>query len=225
MEMTVAFVVAGLLGLPAVLWYLGRKNNQAWHDWEYLLDAKGARAYRELCDEFRIDRKLIDHAYGEALAASYRESRQETVRLLDIGFRFLSEISDDRERLLSQLACYARMISTITPPPPLSPRRFHLRRLVSLVGIGYILHQALVGASERFLLRIALLRFSFRIAVHVLFRSRERIARSNPDAAWALINAGREDFHSLSDESLESLRLFLVSLASARERMQVAIPS
>jgi hypothetical protein len=205
---TLGFAVLSLVGLLVLLWVLGRRRSGPWQEWDHLLGGDGSRRYRSLEDQFGWDREVIDQAYADAVAARQR-SLDDVRRLLDLGYRFLEEVSGERVRLLKQMASYTRMIGLFVSPPPLRPGRFQLGKLEGLAALGYIAHQFLVGAGERFQLRLYLIRAGFRLVLRLVARSRLQLAVPQPEELWARLNPTREDFHTLSNETLQSVRVFL----------------
>lgn len=215
--MTLFFMAVSVGVLPFVLWWIGRVRNPPWDDWQMIFDARGHRAYRTLRERMQWDRETIDETYGQALAARYRGSTEEGERMLDLGYNFLAEVAGERRQLLGQIALYTRMIGSVLPAPPLTPARFRLGTLGTLTGLAFVAHHFLVTSRERLQLRLCILRLGFRIVLRTIFRGSRGAMNANADLAWARINAGREDFHALSEESLESLRVLLLSLAAHRE--------
>ncbi len=216
-SVTLVFMAAGVGMLPLVLWWMGRLKNRPWDEWQTILDARGHRAYRTLRERMQWDRDTIDETYGKAMAAHYRGASEDAARMLDIGYEFLADVAGERRQLMSQLARYTRMITSILPPPALKPRRFRLAGMTAMAAVALLAHHLLVSGRERFQLRIYVLRLGFGLVLRTLLHNRDVALRPSPELAWARINAGREDFHALSDESLESLRVLLLSLAAHRE--------
>jgi len=97
---------------------------------------------------------------------------------------------------------------------PLRPSQFRLAEIVSLAYLNRLLHQFLVSTAERYRLRVYVLGRCFGIATRYLLTSTRRIAQrhSESEREWEQIQATREDFQSLTDESLESLRVLIKSL-------------
>jgi hypothetical protein len=81
-----------------------------------------------------------------------------------------------------------------------------------------VLHQFLVSTSERYRLKLYILGRSFALGTRFLLESTQRIVGGEPEAEreWSQVQAIREDFQSLTEESLDSLRVLLTSLAAER---------
>jgi hypothetical protein len=118
-------------------------------------------------------------------------------------------------QLLSAMATFSRMVSAMTPVKPLRPQNFQLPQIVSLAYLNQVVHQFLVSTGERFRLRLYVLGRGFGLASRFLLASTRRITSGAPDSdrEWEQIQAIREDFQTLTDESMESLRVLLTSLA------------
>jgi hypothetical protein len=102
---------------------------------------------------------------------------------------------------------------------PLRPAGFRLAQLASLAYLNQFLHQFLVSTGERFRLRVYVLGRGFGLATRYLLQSTRRIVSNEPESEreWQQIEALREDFQTLTDESMASLRTLLTSL-SAEQR-------
>lgn len=207
------------LGTLAVLFLFGRRNERAVkRDWELVLTPKGERLYRTLEGRVQAELQLAELTYDEAFSVRALGSMDEAVRLLDVGYRVIEHFAPSMLKLLAAMSTFSRMVSAIAPVPPLRPRDFRLAQLASLAYLNGMLHQFLVSTAERFRLRLYILGQSFGLATRFLLRSTERIVRRQPEAEreWEQIRAIREDFQTLTDESLLSLRALLTSLAAER---------
>lgn len=181
-------------------------------DWEAILTPGGLRAYEELKDRFDRERAAIDLSYAKAEAARNGGDVREAGRLLAVGYDYLALVAPDRERLLDGLKLYSRMCAAIVSLPPLRPTAFRLPQLVTLAGLGLIAHHLLVTIPDRFRLRVELLRRGLGIALGVLLRGtrQERNPQGNPD--WTSVLAARADFHTISEETLESFGALVSAL-------------
>jgi hypothetical protein len=110
------------------------------------------------------------------------------------------------------------MVSAMAPVTPLRPRDFRLTEIASLAYLNGIIHQFLVSTSERFRLRLYVLGQSFGLATRALLRSTRRIARDEPQAEqeWEQVDAVRQDYETLTHDSLETLRVLMTSLAAEK---------
>ena len=201
-----------------VLFLMARRNERAVReDWETLLTPKGEKLYHNMEGRVRSELGMAELTFEHAEA--YRElgTVDEALRLLDLGYRVIEKFSPSMLRLLAAMATFSRMVSAIAPVPPLRPRDFKLVQLASLAYLNVMLHQFLVSASERFRLKVYILGRSFALASRYLLKSIRTIGSPVTEAEkqkeWEQIAAIRSDFQSLTDESLDSLRLLLTAMA------------
>jgi hypothetical protein len=123
---------------------------------------------------------------------------------MEVGYRYLSELAQERRAYLGEMTLYCRLVSAIVPLPPLRPSQFHLAELRRLAGLGAVAHYVLVAAVERFRLRLWLLGRGFALVVRALLPRSARVA------------AARTDFHTLEEETLASAEALVEALAVAR---------
>jgi hypothetical protein len=84
--------------------------------------------------------------------------------------------------------------------------------------LNQVLHQFLVSTAERYRLRLYILGRGFGVATRFLLASTRSIVGGQPEAdrEWDQIQAIRDDFRTLTDESMKSLHSLLTSLAAER---------
>lgn len=210
---TIAGSVASCL---VVLFLVGRRNERLIRrDWELLLTPKGEKVYGAIEGKVRSQIDLADLSFDHALV--YRElgTTEEALRLLDVGYRVIEKFAPDMLRLLAAMATFSRMVSAIAPVKPLRPRDFRLVQVASLAYLHGMLHQFLVSAAERYRLKLYILGRSFGLATRFLLRSIRNLGAATPEAdrEWEQIEAIRSDFQTLTDESLDSLRVLLTAMA------------
>jgi hypothetical protein len=205
----------------AVLFLLGRRNEKlVKRDWELLLTPKGEKLYKAIEGKVQSELSLADLTYEEAFTVKELGSVEEAIRLLDVGYQVIERFSPNMLKLLGAMATFSRMVSAITPVPPLKPRDFKLPQIVSLAYLNQLLHQFAVSTAERFRLRVYVIGRGFGVATRFLLKSTQRIVEQQPEAEreWEQIQAIRDDFQSLTDESLVSLRALLTSLEQSPKR-------
>ena len=213
------FIGLTFFGGAIVLFLLGLRNERAVsRDWELLLTPRGKRLFEGIETRMNAEMALADLAYQEAFAVKELGSVEETKHLLDVGYRVIERFSPNMLRLLSAMATFSRMVSAMAPVAPLRPKDFRLAQIVSLAYLNNVLHQFLVSTSERYRLRLYILGRSFALATRFLLESTERIVHKAAAAEreWEQIEAIRHDFQTLTDESLDSLKILLTSLAAER---------
>ena len=161
---------------------------------------------------------LANLTYDEAFSVRELGSVEEAKHLLDVGYRVIERFSPNMLRLLTTMARFSRMVSAMAPVTPLSPRDFRLTELASLAYLNGLIHQFLVSTSERFRLRIYILGQSFGLATRSLLRSSEKIVGDDPEAEreWEQVDAIRQDFDTLTRDSLDTLKILFSSLAAEK---------
>jgi len=212
-------IAFSVIGCFVVLFLFGRRNERVIRrDWELLLTPKGERLYRNIEGRVHNEMALADVTFNEAFAVRELGSVEEAKKLLDVGYRVIEKFSPDMLHLLAAMANFSRMVSAMAPVSPLRPKDFKLTQIVSLAYLNGVLHQFLVSTSERYRLKLYILGRSFALGTRFLLESTERVVRGEPEAdrEWDQIQAIRHDFQNLTDESLDSLRLLLTSLAAER---------
>ncbi len=199
-----------------VLFLIGRRNERLIRrDWEMLLTPRGEKVYGAIEGKVRTEIGMADLSFEHALA--YRElgTTEEAIRLLDVGYRVIEKFAPDMLRLLAAMATFSRMVSAIAPVQPLRPKNFRLVQVSSLAYLNGMLHQFLVSASERYRLKLYILGRSFGLATRFLLKSIQSLGAGTTAAERELeqIDAIRADFQTLTDESLDSLRVLLTAMA------------
>ena len=208
------------LSVLIVLFLFGRRNERAVRrDWELLLTPKGEHVLKTIEGRVQSHLDLADLTYDEAFSVRELGSLDEARHLLDVGFRVIEQFSPSMLRLLAAMATFSRMVSAMAPVAPLRPAGFRLAQLASLAYLNQFLHQFLVSTGERFRLRLYVLGRGFGLATRYLLQSTRRIVSNEPESEreWQQIEALRDDFQTLTDESMASLRTLLTSL-SAEQR-------
>ena len=209
-------IFAAVVSCLLVLVLIGRRNERLIRrDWEMLLTPRGEKVYGAIEGKVRAEIGMADLSFEHALV--YRElgTTEEAIRLLDVGYRVIEKFAPDMLRLLAMMATFSRMVSAIAPVQPLRPKDFHLVQVSSLAYLHGMLHQFLVSASERYRLKMYILGRSFGLATRFLLKSIQNLGLGATEAAreWDQIEAIRSDFQTLTDESLDSLRVLLTAMA------------
>lgn len=210
-------IALSALGGLAVLFFFGRRNERAVRrDWELLLTPKGEKLYRSIQSRVSTEMQLANLTYDEAFTVRELGSVEEAKHLLDVGYKVIEKFAPNMLRLLSAMSTFSRMVSAMAPVPPLRPQGFRLAQIASLAYLNQLLHSFLVTTAERYRLRVYILGRSFGLASRFLLASTKRIAGNEPDSEkeWEQIQFIRDDFQTLTDESLASLRVLLTSLAA-----------
>jgi hypothetical protein len=202
-----------------VLFLFGRRNERSVRrDWQLLLTPRGNNVYRNIEGRVEGEMALANLTYEEAFSVRALGSVDEAKHLLNVGYRVIERFSPSMLQLLTTMARFSRMVSAMAPVTPLRPKDFRLTELASLAYLNGLIHQFLVSTSERFRLRLYILGQSFGLATRSLLRSTERIAADDPEAEreWEQVDAIRQDFDTLTRDSLDTLKVLLTSLAAEK---------
>jgi hypothetical protein len=213
------FIGLTFLGGAVILFLFGLRNERAVaRDWELLLTPRGEKLYRDIRSRMGAEMALADMTYAEAFSVRELGSIEEAKHLLDVGYKVIARFSPNMLKLLAAMATFSRMVSAMAPVAPLRPKDFKLAQIVSLAYLNSLLHQFLVSTSERYRLRIYILGRSFALGTKFLLDSTDRIVKGEPETGrdWDQIQAIRHDFQALTNESLDSLKVLLTSLAAER---------
>lgn len=212
------FVFSGVSVL-LVLFLLGRRDEgKVKRDWELLLTPRGERLYRSIEGRVQSEIALADMTYDEAFTVKELGSVEEAKHLLDVGYQVIEKFSPNMLKLLAAMATFSRMVSAMAPIAPLRPQGFRMAQIASLAYLNQLVHRFMVTTAERYRLRVYILGRSFGLATRFLLDSTKKIVNNEPEAnkEWEQIQAVRQDFQTLTDESLESLRVLLTSLAAEK---------
>ena len=212
-------IAVSLAAVPLILYLLGRRDEgKVRRDWDLLLTPRGEKVYRSIESRVQSEMSLADMTYDEAFTVRELGSIDEAKHLLDVGYKVIEKFSPNMLKLLAAMATFSRMVSAMAPVDSLRPQGFRVAQIASLAYLNQFVHRFLVTTSERFRLRVYILGRSFGLATRFLLDSTRRIVRNEPEAdrEWDQIQAVRQDFQTLTDESLESLRVLLTSLAAEK---------
>ena len=204
----------------------GRINERRWRDWETLLNANDQALCTRMRSQLDANLAMADYVYEAAEEQRAVGSVDEAIRMLDLGYVMIERAAPDLRRLLAGLAVYSRMVSAMVPVAPLRPRDFKVAQVASLAALNQMLHRVLVSAAERFRLRLYTIRQGVGIIIRFLAGTTRRIreTRSTQDRDWNDGAALRSDVRTLTDESMESFRACLASLAAQAHRLPAAGP-
>ena len=207
------------------LW--GRLNARHWRDWETLLNTNDQALLTRMSGQIDGNLAMADYAYTRAEQQRAVGSVDEAISLLELGYGMIERAAPDLLRLIAGMAVFSRMVSAMVPVAPLRPRDFKLAQLSSLAALNQILHRFLVTAGERFRLRLYVIGQGVGMVLRFLAGTTRRIreTRSADDRDWNDVAVLRGDFRTLTDESLESFRACLASLAAQARRLPAAPPA
>lgn len=210
-------VVFSVVGGALFLWLIGRRNEAAVRrDWDLVLTPKAKLAYERVEGHLQDELALADVAFDEAQTVHELGSMDQALRMLDAGYNIIEHFSPSMLRLLGAMAVFSRMVVAVAPVQPLRPRDYRTTQLVGLAYLGRFLHEFLVSTAERFRLRLFILSRSFGLVTRYLWGCIQRLGRPETDQEreWRQIEALRHDLRTLTDDSLGSLEVLLVSLGA-----------
>jgi hypothetical protein len=211
-----------VLGALAVLFLQGRRNERAaTREWVPLLTPRREAVVKREEGRLHDGLTLADVAYDRASSLRELGSVDEARQLLKVGYGLIDRFAPDLFRLLAMMAVYSRMVSAVAPVHPIRPDRFRTTGVSVLARFAAFAHHLLVDSAERFRFRVYVIGQSTRLLLRGLGRATARLLGhpepTQDEVDWEQIAAIRSDFHTLADESLESLRVLLSSL-DARHR-------
>jgi hypothetical protein len=190
--------------------YNARRVEQEWQSLPRALDAERLGMLRTVVEG---DAESVDITLCSAREARLQGESAEAIRLAALAHRVIAEAAPDRLGRLKTLSLLIRMSLAVTPMPPLRAMSFRIGQLKSVAGIAAAFHLFLVSPAERVLLRLQVLRISFRLILSLLGRRHAEIEeRPTDDRAWQGFEDGSADFKTLDREHLDTARACLVSI-------------
>jgi hypothetical protein len=213
--------VLGALGFVCVALVIGQasryRHERTVKQWDQLLSPGMRFAVQSLELEVQTDAAIAESGLRGAQQARDRQEAAEAIRMLELSCAAVEQATPSRLKRLRAMAVLIRMATALVPVRPLRMRDYHLRELIAVVGVGAALHQVLVSALERFLLRLQVLGFGFRLTLRVLIGAR-RQAAVTPMARrpWGDYERALEDWKTLDREHLETFKALAKSLELER---------
>jgi hypothetical protein len=205
---------AGFACLALVIGQAARyRHERTIKQWNQLLSPGMRFAVQSLELEVQADAAIADSGLQGAQQARERQELTEAIRLLELSCSAIQQATPSRLKRLRAMAVLIRMAAALVPVRPLRIRDYRLRELIAVVGVGAALHQVLVSALERFLLRLQVLGIGFRLALRVMAGAR-RQAAVTPAARrpWGDYERALEDWKTLDREHLETFKALARSL-------------
>lgn len=214
-------LLGAVFGALVVLVLQGRRNERAAaRDWVPLLTPRREGLVKREHGRLHDGLALADVAFERAATLRELGSVDEARQLLRVGYRLIDRFAPDLFRLLAMMAVYSRMVSAVAPVRPMNPNRFRTTGVSVLARFAALAHHLLVDSVERFRFRLYVIGQSARLLLRGLARSTAHlVGRAGPtvdEVDWGNVDAIRSDFHTLTDESIESLRALLTSLEGPR---------
>ena len=203
-------LLGGGAGLVLLLLALGRANEMAAQSWEPLLSPGCQRALEDLRRRFEQDRAAVDFSYELAEEARRADDPGELARMMQAGYEYITDTAPGRLHLLRMAATYSRLVTAMIPVPALRPASFELGEIRARAGWAALLHHLLVTLPERFRLRVVVLGYGVGVVVKTLAGLQ---GRPLDGPGWRRLQAARTDWHTISDETLESFRVLVTTVA------------
>jgi hypothetical protein len=190
--------------------YNAQRVTQQWQSFPTALDAERLGLIRTNVEG---DAETIDLTLDAARDARSLGDTTEAVRFSALAHRIVEEATADRLGRLKTLSLLVRMSLAVTPMPPLKASSFRIGQLKSLTGVAAAFHFFLVSPAERVLLRLQVLRISFRLIFSLMGRRHSEIEqRPTNERAWRGFEDGSADFKTLDREHLDTARACLLSM-------------
>jgi hypothetical protein len=209
-------VLAGIALLFVFLLMAGHHNEQeVARRWDIMMNPEGLRVYADVATQITWERRMAQTSYDDAAQANAGGDIGEALRFLDVGARVVGDCSATVLALLRNMATISRYAAAIAPVQPLRPASFHARELATLAGLHQLGHHLLVTTRERLHLRVGVLACGVKAATWLALRATWTLRSRMFDARhWRRVDEVRGDLGTLTDESLETLRVVLASLAA-----------
>ena len=207
----------GALGFVCVALVIGQaaryRHEQTVKQWNKLLSPGMRFAVQSLELEVQADAAIADSGLHGAQQARERRELEEAVRLLELSGNAIERATPSRLKRLRAMAVLIRMAAALVPVRPLRIRDYRLRELIAVVGVGAALHQVLVSALERFLLRLQVIGIGFRLALRVMAGARRQaVATPQSRKPWGDYERALQDWKTLDREHLETFKALARSL-------------
>jgi hypothetical protein len=204
--------VLPLVGL-LVHWVFARYNaTKVEKDWQAFMTLRDEQSLETLKSIVEIDHETIDFDLRAARLALRMGNTVDAVRLLRLSHDIIADLTPDRLRRLQAMSVMIRMAIAVTPVEAVPAKPFKGGALKGMAAIAGVFHSLLVTPIERFLLRLSVLRFGFRLALRLLKSAADSAERRvTAMRAWRAFEDRAEDWKTLDREHLETARSFLMS--------------
>ena len=209
-------LVATLAVLPILLLQGRRDEERVAKRWCFLMSPTAREEFDRTRNDLIRRLRCADASYAAALAMTGAARRT----MLDLGLEALVETSPRLLSLVDTMLEFARQLAAIAPAPPISVRRFKGKDVQTLAAIQAVVHYFLVTTRERYAFRLYFISRAIRTLVTYMRTgsAREGLMLSRTRNAWS-------DYHVLNDETIESYRLLLISIAAVPAADRVERPA
>ncbi len=214
-----SLLLLSVCGLLVVLMMRASHHHAALRrEWEFVTSPWATTALESMEAAAAAEAAALDGAYRSAMRARAAGSREEALRMLDVGLRLAERVTPDWLTLMRALTILARMADAVTPIQPLNPWNYRWPALGLLTLLGTIAHHITITTRERLRLRVYVLRGGWRIALAGVRRSTSNLHRRDSDRDWRRVEAIRDDLATLTRDSVAAFHAVLLSMSAAPAR-------
>lgn len=215
--MTPALVV--LLGALVLLWLTWKYSDQqdqrrAQHTIDRLMSPRAQALFDEITMIVSEDQYVVGRWHERALEQRRAGDLDAARRILAEGCTQIEDLAPDFLSALHELRRLARTVAVMVALPPVRPMRFRSTRLRGLAAVGTAVHHTLATGRQQTLLRLAVVRAAFRMALRFLRRAVGQGPRRDDD--WTQVGSLVADLHTSGDEALATARRVLTALDDDR---------
>lgn len=196
-----------------------RRERAVVRDWDADPTTKSGRTYAALEARLREMAHLVDVTLGRALELHEAGLSDEALRTLGVAHKHLRLFVADMLGVHAGMLDFSHTAPALAGVTGLPVRRLRRPALVVRACLANAAQTLLVSAGERFRMRLVTIRDGLLLLNATLEREHLRPHRSRRRARrtdWSLLAATRSDLATLTDETLESLRLLLAALGAQR---------
>ena len=197
------------------LWAHGRLSNRASvPEGARGLQGGTQRLYDSARRSLNNDLEAVTLSYASVKEALDRGSTEEAVQILRLAYEVLDVTVDSMSTVLDTLGQQSRKLSAFVEVPRVDPGAFQSAGLArGFAGVS-LLQTLLVSTTERFRLRVYALALGCSALARFMCASTQRLELepSAASAAWSDIRSLEADFGTLTLETIESVRLLLLSI-------------
>jgi hypothetical protein len=196
------------------LWAHGRLHDRCAAYGTTVLGGGSQRLYDTARRSLNHDLAAVTMSYASVKEALDGGSPEEAVQILRLSCEVLDVTARSMQKMLDALGTQSRKLSTFVAVPAVDHGALRSPGLArGFAGVA-LLQNLLVSASERFRLRVFALTLGLSTLARHMGASTERF-ELEPDAgssAWSEIRSLEADFTTLTLETIESVRLLLLSI-------------
>lgn len=184
---------------------------------EILADRMRSPRAQALLDEITLvvteNKHVVGHHHARAVEARGQQREEDARRWMRNGCDAIEGLAPDFLSALRDVRRLARAVSLIVALPPVSVVSYRAWELRGTAGLGHVAHHLLITGRQQTLLRLAVIRSAFRLAL-ISLRAAVGLLPRRPDASWSRIDALVKDLDACGDQGVETARRVLSALDS-----------